>query len=240
MIARRLSPSIRGSVPVLCAASVLALSAGVLGGCAKKGDIVVDEGVGITAIRSRCPSVGIPDYTGDVTLFRNPGDKTAGNVDVVATMTNVRTQCAEDGAQQPGAPAGSADKVYATVTFDVQARRSDTAGARQVTIPYFVSVLQGTSTVASKRVGSITVNFAPGQERAQAQGTGAAYIDRAAATLPEDVRERITRKRKAGDTDAAVDPLSDPKVRAAVDRASFELLVGFQLNSDQVAYNATR
>lgn len=224
MIARRLP------VSALRAITVGALLAGTLAGCAKRGDIVVDEGVGITAIRSRCPAVGIPDYTGDVTMFRSAGDKTAANIDVVATMTNVRTQCNEE----------QGDKVFATATFDVLARRSDSGAARQVTIPFFVSVLQGGNTVASKRVGSVTVNFAAGQERAQAKGTASAYIDRAAATLPQEIRERITRKRKPGDTDAAVDPLADPQVRTAVARASFELLVGFQLNNDQLAYNATR
>ena len=33
---------------------------------------------------------------------------------------------------------------------------------------------------------------------------------------------------------------SEPEVRAALARASFELLVGFQLTEDQLAYNATR
>lgn len=224
MFARR--PPVSAKCTLLCTVAALA----TLGACAKRGDIVVDEGVGITAIRSRCPAVGIPDYTGDVTMFRTPGDKTAGNIDVVAAMTNVRSQCNE----------AQGDKVFATATFDVLAKRSDTSAARQVTIPYFVTVLQGGSTVASKRVGSVTVNFAAGQDRAQAKGTGSAYIDRAAATLPEQIRERITRKRKPGDTDAAVDPLADPQVRAAVARASFELLVGFQLEADQIAYNATR
>ncbi|MET1755634.1 hypothetical protein ABVV53_09210 [Novosphingobium sp. RD2P27] len=220
MIARRLPAS------ALCAAATLAL----LGGCAKRGEIVVDQGVGITAVRSQCPAVGIPDFTGDVTLFRTAGDTTAENIDVVAAMTNVRAQCNE----QQG------DKVIATVSFDVYGRRSDTTGARQVTVPYFVSVLQGGTTVTSKRIGSVTLNFAPGEARAQAHGSGSAYIDRAAATLPAEIRERITRKRKPGDTDAALDPLADPEVRAAVARASFEVLVGFQLNDQQIAYNATR
>ena len=43
-----------------------------------------------------------------------------------------------------------------------------------------------------------------------------------------------------GDPDAAIDPLADPTVREAVRRASFELLVGFQLTEQQLAYNATR
>ncbi len=33
---------------------------------------------------------------------------------------------------------------------------------------------------------------------------------------------------------------SDPDVKAALARAEFEVLVGFQLNQDQLAYNATR
>ena len=82
--------------------------------------------------------------------------------------------------------------------------------------------------------------WAQGWHIAQASGQGAAYIDRAEATLPEDVRRRITRKRKAGDADAAIDPLAIPEVKAAVNRATFELLVGFQLDERQLAYNATR
>jgi hypothetical protein len=34
--------------------------------------------------------------------------------------------------------------------------------------------------------------------------------------------------------------MADPAIRAAVAQASFELLVGFQLSEDQLAYNATR
>ncbi|NYH96478.1 hypothetical protein [Novosphingobium marinum] len=209
--------------------AVAALGATVLTGCKSSGEIVVDQGVGITAVRSRCPAVGIPDYTGDITLFAQPGNRNADNIDVTAAMTNVRTQCNDAGEQ-----------VYASVSFDVLARRTGTQGARQVTLPYFVTVLRGGSAVVTKRVGQVTVNFADGQDRAQARGEGSAYIDRQAATLPADIRERITRKRKAGDADAALDPLADPEVKAAVEAASFELLVGFQLDERQLAYNATR
>lgn len=204
-------------------------AAGGLAGCKTRGELVVDEGVGVTAVRSRCPAVGVPNYTGDVTLFGGGGQKTAGNIDVVAVMTNVRSQCAE-----------SPEQITSSVTFEVQARRADARGARQLSLPYFVSVLRGSDTVVSKRVGQVTVNFADGQERASASGSGVAYVDAAEATLPEHIREKITRKRRAGDADAAVDPLTDPEVRAALARAEFEVLVGFQLNQDQLAYNATR
>ena len=211
------------------AAWVVAAAPIALAGCSSDGQLVVDQSVGITALRSVCPAVGIPDFTGDITLFSSPTSRTAEAIDVVAAMTNVRADCNPDGEQ-----------VVSQVTFDVYGRRTNSAGARTVEIPYFATVMRGGDSVVSKRVGSVTLNFADGQARAQAQGTAAAYVDRAEATLPEDIRERITRKRRAGDADAAVDPLTEPDVRAALARASFELLVGFQMSDADLAYNATR
>jgi len=205
-----------------------------LAGCRSKGDIVLDEGVGITAIRTACPAVGIPDNTGDVTLFRTPGATDAASIDVTASMTNLRTECSNGDMKSTG------DKVYSVSGFDILGRRTDTRGARSVQVPYFVTVLRGRSAVISKRIGTVTLNFADGQERAQAHAQGAAYIDKAEATLPADVRDAITRKRRAGDSDAAVDPLARPEVRTAVNRATFEVLIGFQLSQDQLKYNASR
>jgi hypothetical protein len=45
---------------------------------------------------------------------------------------------------------------------------------------------------------------------------------------------------KAGEAEAAIDPLAEPGVRAAVANATFEHLVGFELTQDQLKYNATR
>ena len=210
-------------------AAIVALTAAALAGCRSEGDLVVEQGVGITALRTVCPAVGIPDYTGDVTLFSPAGARTADAIDVTAAMTNVRSTCDDSG-----------ERVYAVANFDVVAQRRNTQGARTVELPYFSTVVRGGNAVVAKRVGTVTIQFADGQARAQASGAAGAYIDRAEATLPADVRERITRKREAGEAEAAVDPLSEPAVRAAIARASFELLVGFQLNQDQLAYNATR
>lgn len=216
----------------LLSAAVIATSAALaLGGCKTSGEIVVDQDVGITAVRGACPAVGIPDYTGDITTFRAPGSTLASDIDVVAAMTNVKALCND---------ADTAAKVTATATFDVLARRTDTRGARTVELPYFVTVVRGGSAVTAKRIGTVTIQFADGQERAKASAQGNAFIDRSEATLSEDIRKRITRKRKAGDADAAVDPLSEPEVRAAVNRATFEVLVGFQLDDKQLAYNVTR
>ena len=200
-----------------------------LGGCKSRGEILVDEGIGITAVHGPCPAVGIPDYTGDVTLFSRPGATDAGSLDLTAAMTDVRSTCDETG-----------ERVYANVSFDVLARRTDTSTARTVQLPYFVTVMRGGTAVTSKRIGTVTLSFAAGQERAQAHAQAGAYVNKAEATLPEDIRRRILRKRKAGGEDAAVDPLAQPDVKAAVARASFEVLVGFQLTDAQLAYNATR
>lgn len=201
----------------------------LVAGCARDGELVIDQGVGITAVRSACPAIGVPDYTGDVTLFRSAGDRTADNIDVTAAITNLRSTCNDTGA-----------RVYSEATFDVLARRTDVRGARRVELPYFATVLRGGSAVQTKRIGTIVLDFADGQERARTSAKAGSFVDRAEASLPEDIRERITRKRKAGDPDAALDPLADPQVRAALNRATFELLIGFQLNEQQLAYNATR
>lgn len=207
----------------LAAASALFV---VLGGCATRGEIA--DG-GITAVRSACPAVAVPAGTGDITLFDPATSRDSTAIDVTATVTNVRSICGDAG-----------DQINTAVTFDVLARRTRTDAARDVVLPYFVTVLRGGSAVVAKRVGSVTVHFDAGRDRAQASGTGSAQIARAAATLPDEVRTELTRKRKAGDEDAAVDPLTRPEIRQAVLRATFEALVGFQLTDDQLKYNAQR
>ena len=214
-------PAVRYAAPAIAA---LALT-----GCSKEGQIVADQGVGIQAVRTLCPAVGIPDYTGDITTFSSPDSRLASDIDIAATITNLRTTCDEQG-----------EKVYANATFDVYASRTNTRGARTVELPYFSVVLRGGRSVVTKRVGTVSVTFADGQDRATAQGQAGAFINRADATLPDEIRNKITRRRKAGDADAALDPMADPEVRAAVQAATFEMLVGFQLTEDQLAYNATR
>ncbi|APZ98430.1 hypothetical protein BWQ93_07945 [Sphingopyxis sp. QXT-31] len=210
---------------VLCGTAAMA----TVVGCAKDNEIDLSGGVGITATRSACPAVAVPMHTGDITLFDPATSRDAAAIDVVATITNLSPQCNDSG-----------EKVYQLASFDVVATRRDAGPARSVTIPYFSTVVQGGTAVVAKRLGNVTVTFADGQVRGSGRGQASAYVDRAAATLPADIMERITRKRKAGDQDAAIDPLSVPEVRAAVQRASFELLVGFQLTQEQLEYNVRR
>ena len=203
-----------------------------LAGCSSSGELIVDDAVGISAVRSPCPAVGLADYTGDITLFANPGDSAGHDsraIDVTASLTDVRGSCDAKTA-----------RVKSQVSFKVVARRSDPRGDRDVSLPYFVTVMRGGSSVVAKRVGLVTVHFADGQSRAEAVAKGGALVDKAEATLDRSIHDRITKKRKAGESDAAIDPLADPQVRGAVERASFEVLVGFQLDDAQLSYNATR
>lgn len=209
-------------------AAAVAVSA-ILSSCARNNEIDVSSGVGVTATRSLCPAVGVPSHTGDVTLFDPAASREAGAIDVVATITNLRTTCND-----------AAERVYVGASFDVLATRRDAGPAREVQIPYFSTILQGGSAVVAKDTNMVTLRFDAGQTRAQGTGMGGAYVDRSALELPEDIRRRITARRRAGDENAAVDPLSEPDIRAAVTRATFELLIGFQLTQDQLQYNVTR
>jgi hypothetical protein len=210
--------------------TLLLAASGALAGCAKSGEIDVTGGAaGITAVRSACPVVGVPAGTGDVTVF-NPANSTdASAIDVTAAISNVRSTCND-----------ASDDIQTTVTFDVRARRTQTAGPRDVTLPYFIAITRGGNSVVSKRIGGVALHWDAGQAVATANPQATTIVSRALATVPQEIRDKLTRKRKAGDEDAAVDPLSQPDVRQAVLSATFEALVGFQLTQDQLRYNATR
>lgn len=208
-------------------AGITALLTLALAGCAAREGQLTTEGVYVT--RSSCPAVAIPAGTGDITLFNPETSRDASAIDVVASITNVRSTCDETG-----------EYIVSTVTFDVQAQRRDASGPRDVVLPYFAVVVQGGANVVTKSVSRVGLQFAAGDYRASTTGTATGRVLRSAATLPAEIRQELTRPRRAGDVDAAIDPMANPTVRAAVTRATFELLVGFQLTAEQLRYNATR
>lgn len=219
MIGMNQVPSFKKITPLLLSLALVS--------CAKN---EFDSSGGVKVVRSSCPAIAIPAHTGDITLFDPLGSRTADAIDVVATITNLKTRCDDT----------AGDRIVANVTFDVLARRTNAAGPREVVLPYFSIVMRSGTTVLSKQLGNVVIRFEDGAARASAAGAATASIALSEAKLPADVEARINRKRKVGDEDAAIDPMSDPAVREAVRRASFELLVGFQLTEGQLAYNATR
>lgn len=198
-----------------------------LAACSTPNGQITDTG--ITATRSACPAVAIPAATGDITLFNPEGSRDASAIDVVANITNLRSTCDESG-----------DSIVTRLSFDIQAQRRNGRGARDVVLPYFVVSVQGGTQVQAKSVTRVVLRFADGALRASSSGSASGSVTRAAVTLPAEIREQITRRRKPGDPSAAIDPMADPAVREAVRRATFEMLVGFQLTQEQLAYNATR
>jgi len=187
------------------------------------------SGQGIVQFRSNCPTVAVAAQTGDITLFDPADSREAAAIDVVANITDVRATCATVG-----------EDFHSDVTYVVNALRRDAGPAREIDLPVFTTVVRGGNAVIAKRVASIRLSFAAGAVRAHATGRADAYVNREAATLPPDVLNRVNRRRRSGDEDAALDPLARPDVRAALQRSSFELLVGFNLTSDQLRYNVTR
>ncbi|MGZ8281917.1 MAG: hypothetical protein ACXWUN_03060 [Allosphingosinicella sp.] len=207
------------------AAAAVLLSLGLIG-CAREGDIYQ---TGILTSYTACPPVAIPAPAGDVTLFDPASSRDSTAIDVVATITNLRSTCDDSG-----------EYIVTNATFEVNAMRRSNQGARDVVLPYFATVIQGNDNVVAKRLSRVGLRFEDGQYRTSTTGSATSQVLRSAATLPEDIRRQITRERRAGDADAAVDPMSDPAVRAAVERARFELMVGFELDAEQLRYNATR
>jgi hypothetical protein len=192
-------------------ALTIGIAAASLAGCSRDGDLDVAAGVGVNVTRSGCPTVAVPDGTGDITIFNPVNSTDAEAIDVVATITNIRTTCNESG-----------DKIFSQATFDVQARRSDALGSRTIIVPYFNTVVQGGSAVITKRIGQVTLQFADGQQRASAQAQAAGYIDKNAASLPTEIVQKITKKRKPGDPDAALDRRSAALQCHALIRVNFK------------------
>jgi len=213
-------PLIRRLFPALALLPILA-------SCAKEDDFDVSGGLNV--VRSTCPAVAIPAYTGDVSIFSPEQSQDARALDVTASITNLRTSCDQTG-----------DIVHTNVTFDVVARRASPNGARDLVLPYFSTVMRAGNQIMSKQVSQVLIHFADGQLRATGSAAAGADIQKSLATLPAIAQQRLRRKRKASDADASIDPLADPKIKAAINQANFELLIGFQLTDDQLRYNATR
>ena len=216
--------ALRPSVFCRCAvATLLAVPALLLAGC-ERNPLVVK--------RSSCPAVAVAAYAGDITLFRPGTPQNApdvANLDAVATITNVRDDCAE-----------TAEQFVSRITYDVVARRNGAAEARQIVLPVFATVVQAGNVINAKQISNVVVNFAAGQERAVASGTATASVSRTAAAVPQAILDKINRKRRAGQVDAATDPMADPEVRAALRAASFEVVIGFQLDDRALAYNIAK
>ena len=179
--------------------------------------------------RSSCPAVAIPTYAGQYTRFNPAQSRDADAIEFVAQISDVQSHCIE-----------GTDTLMTDVSFTVSAQRRHAGPAQQVYLPLFVALAQGGNVLVSKQITGVQLEFKEGALRAEQRGGARAEAHRSAVTLPDDVQARISRVRKPDEPDALIDPLADPQVRAAVRAASFEVLLGFQLDDPSLAYNIAK
>lgn len=176
--------------------------------------------------RSACPAAAIPTHLGHLTRFDPPQSRNADAIEMTAQIVELTSNCVE-----------GAEYLLKDVAFTVAAQRRQAGPAREVYLPIFIALAQGGNVLVSKQLTGVMLRFPEGQLRAEARGGARAEVHRSAVTLPPEIQARITRERKADEPDALIDPLADPQVRAAVRAASFEVLVGFQMDDASLAYN---
>ena len=208
-------------------AALLAVT--LLSACRHAGDITAENGGGVYAVRSACPIAGVP-----------AGDRRHHSVQSAEQQGRQRDRRDRGDHRRPRDLPGCRQRCR--FDGDLHHRRAETRRRARApgVVPYFDVALQGGTNVVAKRVGQAVLNFAAGDLHAWARVQATVRVNRGAATLPANVRQILTRPRKAGEAEAAIDPLADPAVRTAVANATFEHLVGFQLTQDQLKYNATR
>lgn len=198
--------------------SALGLTAALLlAGCAKNPLLVT---------RSPCPAVAVPLHSGSITRFEPSHSRDADAIAFAAQITDLRGDCVE-----------GIDTLTTDVNFTVAAQRRHAGAAQDVRLPIFVALVQGGNVLVSKELMGVDVHFPEGALRAETRSVVRAEVQRAAATLEPELQERISRKRQPNELDALSDPMADPQVRAAVRAATFEVLVGFQLDDASLAYN---
>lgn len=176
--------------------------------------------------RSPCPAVAIPAYTGSVTRFEPAQSRDANAIQMTAQLSDVQGNCLE-----------GKEYLSTDVSYLVTAQRRHAEQRQEVYLPIFIAMAQGGNVLVSKQVSGVQLVFEPGQLRAESRGGAQAQVHRSAIALPPEIQERIQRERKPDEADALIDPMSNPQVRAAVRAASFEVLVGFQLDDASLAYN---
>jgi hypothetical protein len=161
-----------------------------------------------------CPPVAILKHTNTLTSFNSPTERNLDNVRFTAFIDDVSSTCRER------------DRVQTDLAFRVSAVRGQAGQAGQVTVPYFVTVMQGQRTIISKQVGAATLNFAGDSPRAETRVTAQVLTNLLPPPPPMP-------KATGLEGDAPRPDLDRQKIQ-------YEVLIGFQLSDADVVYNITR
>lgn len=161
--------------------------------------------------RTSCPALSVPTYTGTLTRFSQAGRYDAQDVQMVASIAELKDNCAEN-----------ADGVNTAVSFNIMASRPDKGPAQSVQLPYFITVVKDGETVIAKQVYGASLNFADGAM------TG--NVSQVVTVKTPDV-PLPPRPKKNTEIDEFAPP---PKP------AMYEILVGFQLSDADAVYNISK
>lgn len=167
--------------------------------------------------RTSCPAVAVVKYANSYTQFAPGANYRANGLELSAQLSDVQVACRES----------KTGDAVSTVSFEVSAGRASATGGSQVTVPYFIAVIEDGTTILSKQVYSAPLQFADGSLHSQVRQSVSATTP--FVPLPP---EPDRKKKREQFQEFAED--SRPKA------AKYEILVGFQLTEEQAAYNVQR
>ena len=174
-----------------------------------------------------CPAVGVPAGTGDVTLFDPAGQP--------RRERDRRDRDDDQRARRPATTRASTIVDHRHASTCAARRDPGRGGARRdAALFHHRGARRHRRGRQAGRAGrrSTSTPARPARRR-PAQAVG--YVDRAAATLPDEVREQITAQaqgRRRGCRDRSADAARRSARRCCARR--FEVLVGFQLTDEQL------
>ena len=93
--------------------------------------------------------------------------------------------------------------MISTASFTIVGLRRDAGAAPPGRRSLFRRRAAGRPDVVAKRVGQAVLNFPAGSQHASTQVQATVRVNRGVATLPQNVRDMLTRPRKAGEAEAA-------------------------------------
>ena len=132
-------------------AGLLAAAFSLLGACS------MFEGTSVA-----CPTVGVLDYSGNMTRFRSGGQRDLTDVELQAHVGSLAAECSFDNDTRTG-----------TVDLDIvfRGQRGPASSAAEDNFGYFVAVVDPDGEVAARTAFSVQVDFDGGRTEATQEET---------------------------------------------------------------------
>ncbi len=161
--------------------------------------------------RTSCPAIAVPKHTGTLTRFAQAGRFDTQDVQLVASIGQLDSNCVE-----------TDDGVRTAVSFNIVATRPAKGPAAAAQLPFFVTVVKDGETLIAKQVYGASLSFADGA----ASSSQSQVVTVATPKIPLPPKPKKNNE---------IDEFAPPPKPAV-----YELLVGFQLSDSEVVYNITK